>query len=139
MQSQKITLEAANEEIESWLDFKKISAQKRKSLSDQIETLIEAMCDGSLVLEKGDESESFVFTQSLKFPFGKDEKITELKFKSRMGIATIHLHLKDVKSTDADGRLLAHVAALTSQNKEILKNMDTVDYSTSSAIAMFFI
>jgi hypothetical protein len=142
MESKKLlTLEQAHEEIESWLDYKKISAQKRKSFEDQIETLQEAICEGSLVLEKGGEgeSDSFKFVQALKFPFGKEEIIKELTYRSRIGVATIHLHLKDVKSTDADGRLLAHIAALTSQNKELLKKMDTVDYTTASAIAMFFI
>ncbi len=141
MQSQKITLEKASEEVESWLDYKKISAQKRKSFEEQIEILQEAICEGSLVLQKGgeDEADSFKFVQTLKFPFGKDVTISELTYRSRIGVATVHLHLKDVKSTDADGRLLAHVAALTSQNRELLKKMDTADYTTASAIAMFFI
>jgi hypothetical protein len=56
-----------------------------------------------------------------------------------MQMATIHLHMKDVKSTDADGRLLAHVAALTGKNKEIINKMDSSDYAIASAIAMFFL
>jgi DNA recombination-dependent growth factor C len=129
-----LNLEQASEEIEKWLDSKKILQQRRKDLEAQIELLTSAIMAGSLVLGEGNE-----FKQILSFSFGKDVTISELTYKHRMQMATIHLHMKDVKSTDADGRLLAHVAALTGKNKEIINKMDSSDYAIASAIAMFFL
>lgn len=129
-----LNLEDASREIENWLDSKKITQQRRKDLESQIELLVSAMMQGSLSINP----ETNEFIQKLSFEFGKDVKFNELTFKHRMQMATIHLHMKDVKATDADGRLLAHISALTGKNKEIINKMDTSDYAISSAIAMFF-
>ena len=129
-----ITPEIAKLEIEKWLDFKKISNEKRIDKADQIEALEREICDGVLVMD-----DNFVFKQTLKFPFGDEVKITELSYKPRISVGVVHAHLANVKAQDVDGRILAYVAALTAQPKKLIQGMDSEDYGTAQNIAVFFL
>jgi hypothetical protein len=75
--------------------------------------------------------------QILKFPIS--DEIDKLVFKPRIKVNTIQVHLQGVKSSDADGRVTAYIAALTSKPKEVIKSMDTEDYSIGKSIAYFFL
>jgi hypothetical protein len=134
----KISREIASQEINSWLDYKKVNDKKREAFADSIETLIDSICDGSLSL-----TPEKVLVQELRFPIGEDGKetmaIKSLSFKPRLKIQTIHMHLQGVKNGDADGRVLAYVAALSSTPKDALRGMDTEDFSIGQAIAIFFL
>ena len=80
--------------------------------------------------------------QELKFPIedkGGSTAFKTLEYKPRLNMASIHLHLQGVKSADADGRVCAYVAALTSKPKELIKKLDTEDYGIAQAIAIFFL
>lgn len=131
----KVAREAAEKEINSWLDYKKVSASKRESYKDQIDLLIDAMIEGSLQLNE----DTKVLTQVLSEPLGKDGAVKSLDYKPRLKVSSVHNHMKGVKATDADGRVLAHVCALTSTVSELIKDMYTEDYSVSQAIALFFL
>lgn len=134
----KISREQATNEINSWLDYKKVGEKKREAYADSIEALVSAVENGSLSL-----TPEKVLVQELSFPIGEDGKDTmavkTLEFKPRLKISTVHNHLQGVKSTDADGRVHAYVAALTSKPKDLIRAMDTEDFSTSQAIAIFFL
>jgi hypothetical protein len=131
----KIVKEVAENEINSWLDYKKVSPGKRESYKDQIELLVDAVGEGFLTLNP----ETKVLTQTLSSPIGKDEAVKTLDYKPRLKVSSVHNHLKGVKATDADGRILANVCALTSTNSELIKELYTEDYSISQAIALFFL
>lgn len=131
--NQVVSLEQATKEVTDWLDYKKVSSTKRDERKPQIETLIGAICEGSLTLN------DYKFRQKLKVPFGKDVIFEELEYLPRIPIDVIAMHLRSVKSDDPDGRLLAHVAALTTQARAVLGKMDTEDYATAQAIAYFFL
>jgi hypothetical protein len=131
---QLVTMEVATSEIDSWLDAKKVSQQKRDDRADGIKILISGICEGNLTLK-----EDKTFVQKLKHEFGKDIIFTELEYKPRIHVGLIHQHLTNVKSDDPDGRLLAHVAALTGKPKEVLKKMDTEDFAIAQSIAYFFL
>ena len=130
----KVTKEQAQSEVEAWLDYKKIGSKKRESQEAQIETLVDAVAEGDLVLNE-DKS----FTQKLKFEVGEEIKILELKYRPRLDMSTIHSKLDGVKSSDGDGRVLAYVAALTGQVKSVIKKLDSEDYSVAQSIAIFFL
>lgn len=130
-----VSIEIAIKEVTEWLDYKKVSESKRIERKKEIETLASAISEGSLVLNKDDKT----FLQHLKLPFGKDDSVKELNYKSRIPIDLIHMRLRNVKSDDADGRLLCHVSALTGQSLELLRKMDTEDYALAQAIAYFFL
>lgn len=125
----------AMKEVEKWLDFKKVSLKKREEYENNIESLAEAISMGDVVLE----ADTHVLIQKLKFPLGKDGTVKELKFQPRLDVDTLHINLEGLKATNGDGRLLAHVCALTGQTKGVCKKLDTEDYGLSKGIASFFL
>lgn len=129
-----ISREKATEEVDSYLNHKKISQRRREGdLKNAIESLIDSICEGTLVLK-----ENFVFEQKLKFPpEGLD--FQTLEYKPRVPVKTIHLSLQGVKSDDADKRVAAYIAAITSKSKAQITSLDTDDYSVGQNFALFFI
>ena len=131
----KVALDVAIEEVNKWLDYKRVNDKKRESYKENIETLVDAVADGYLRLNQEDHK----FILELKFPTDGESPVKSLEFKPRIKVSQVHQHLQGVKSTDADGRLLAYVAALTSQPSGIIKGLDTEDYNVALAIAIFFL
>lgn len=133
----KVSKEIADQEIISWMDYKKIPASSRESeaLKNSIETLSEAIQEGILTLDE----ETFKFKQTLLFEIGEEAKITELVYHPRLNDKMLKPHLSGVKGNDGDGRLLAHIAALTNKPKAVLELLDTVDKRTAQALAIFFL
>lgn len=128
-----VSREQAIEEVNSWLDYKKISPEKREMQKDQIETLVGAICEGVLSLK-----EDHTFVHELKHPTEGEMKITKFEYKPRLRIAAVHSHLENSKPTP-DARVVAYIAALTSQNKGVVGLLDTEDYGIAQSIAIFFL
>lgn len=124
----------AEEEIKKWLDFKQVGQKKREARVEQFNILVESMMEGVLVM---DDDHNFRLT--LKFPIGAEIKVSTLTFPPRIKVGKLHEKLKGVESDDGDGRILGYMAALTGQHKELLRDMDTVDYDAATAISFFFI
>jgi hypothetical protein len=133
-QPQLLSPDVARKEVEKWLDYKKVSQSKREDREDSIERLTDGFMDGTLVL-----NEDYTITQNLKFPTEGEKPITKLDYKPRLKVSTIHQHLQGVKSDDADGRVCAHIAAITGNPKGVIKALDTEDYNIGQAIAIFFL
>lgn len=131
----KVSREAAEQEVNNWLDFKKVNAKKRETFKENIDILVDAISDGNLVIDDKD----FVFTHTLKFPLGEGDSVRELKYKPRVKVSTIHVCLQNVKAGDADGRICGHIAALTGIDRNIIKQQDTEDYEIGRSIAVFFL
>ncbi len=132
--SNLVNLEQATEEVNSWLDHKKIGQKKRESQKDQIDSLIDAICEGVLTL---DAEKNFV--QTLKFPTEGEMPLKELKYAPRVKTGTFHLHLQGVKASDTDARICAYIAAITSKPKALIQKLDTEDYGVAQSIAIFFL
>lgn len=126
--------EQAKKEIEGWLEYKKISNSKREAYKENIETLVNAVVDGIITVD-----DKFNLTHTLKFKTDGDAPIEKLIYKPRISIRDVHANLNGVKPSDADGRLVAYVAALTGQPKGVIKALDTEDYAIGQAIAIFFL
>lgn len=127
-----ITREAATVEVTGWLDKKKIYESTREAQKDSIELLIDAMVNGDLTLDENTNE----FTHRLLFPISE---VTQLKYRARLNDTALRPHLLGVKASDADGRLLAHTAALTNQPKSILSELDSADKKIMMSIAIFFL
>jgi hypothetical protein len=128
-----VTQEVAEKDVESWLDHKKIKTKKRESQKDAIETLVESMMEGDLVLDP----DTFQFKQKLNFPAGS---INELVFEPRMAMGKVRKKLKGVKITeDTTGYIMGYVATLTNQPYAVIESIDADDYKIGQAIAGFFL
>ncbi len=121
-------------DVNSWLDYKKVSPSKRQANEQSIETMVNAIEDGDLVV-----NEDKTLTLTLKIPVTGEVKFDTLVFQPRIPVETLHNSLGGVKATDVDARLLAHVSALTSKGKALIKKLDTEDYDVARAIATFFL
>lgn len=129
-----VSREVAEKDVIAWLDFKKVNAKKRENYRDNIDTLIDAIVDGALILE-----DDKTFTHKLKFPIGEEETVSVLKYKPRVKVSTVQVCLQNVKATDADGRICGYMAALTGVDRNIIKQQDTEDYEIGRAIVLFFL
>jgi hypothetical protein len=135
---QKISKEIATSEVNSWLDYKKISEKKRESFRENIDSLISAIEDGVISLS----GETKEFTQTLHFPLKDDagnDTITALKYKARIKVDAVQSQLKNAKSSDAHEMIATYMSVLTGQPKAIIKSLDTEDYSLGNNIAIFFL
>lgn len=129
-----IAKDVAKKEVERWLDSIKATESQKESYAANIDRLVEAVQDGTIVIdEKSNE-----ITHTLKFPFGEEIKIITLTYKNRLKVKDITNAQRGIKNDDGDGRVLGYVVALTGQAREVLRNMAPQDFQISEAIAPFF-
>jgi hypothetical protein len=129
-----VSKDIAQADVNKWLDYKKIGESKRNSNQGQIDSLVDAISEGNLIV-----NEDMSITHVLKFPLDGETTVTELKYKARMNSEAVLPHLNGVKPTDVDGRMVAYTAALTSQLKAIIKKLDTEDSTLAHAVVVFFL
>ena len=130
----KVVKEVAVEEIEKWLDYKKVSELKRENLKENINSLVSAISEGTLIVTEKNELE-----QTLNFPFEGDVVTNKFTYKPRLTIKEVNNKMTGIKPGDADGRVTGYISALTMQPIELIKKMDTEDYSVAQNIAIFFL
>lgn len=131
----RVSREVANRELESWLDFKKIFPNSREANADSIDLIEEMISEGVLSIDE----ETKEITHNLLFEIGEETTINKLVYKARINDKMLNPYLKGVKSNDADGRLTAYIAALTSQHRGVISSMDSQDKKISMSIAVFFL
>lgn len=131
---QVVSEELARREFSGWLDAKRISERKREQYKDQEDILVEAIMAGDLVVEeKG-------LLLKLLFPTNDGEGISVLNFKNRLTVGERQATTKGVAANDAEGRLIAYIAALTDQPAGVIKKLESgEDYERASAIAVYFL
>jgi len=140
----ELTIEKAKEEFEKWLEHKKIKPSRRKTYETQEETLVEAIADGDLVLK-----DDFTFEYTLLTPVETDNGeviLDKLVFKPRIRKQELINHYKGLKPDDADGRLLATMAALTDRTeakmpitRQLIGKIYTEDMAVCESLAIYFL
>lgn len=137
MKKNIIVEETAIQDFERWLDYKKVKNKKRADNKEQEEVIVDAIMDGSLIVEKDCYIEF-----KLDFPLENEKNeptFESFKFKPRIKVFELNSKLKGVKSSDVDGRIVAYIAAVTGQNAGIIKKLDTQDYNICQAVIMYFL
>lgn len=131
-----VSYEQAVQEINGWLDAKKIKPKKREAFSDAIENLVSAVSEGALEV-----CEDMVLKQTLSFPV-KDSNgnvvFETLDYKPRLTLYERQECAKNVKVGDADGRIMAHAVALTGKAAGLLGKLDTEDGTILQSVTVFF-
>lgn len=125
-----ISEEQAIKEIDSWLDYRKVSDSKRIINRNSIYHLQMGIMEGNLVL-----NEDFTLEQKLKFPIGDT---TKLVYKPRLEMGAVAETLKGVLPTDSIGNTLAYGAALTGTAMQLMKKLNSEDYPLVDHISFFF-
>ena len=128
---EKVNLETATKDVERWLDYKKVKPRRREQFQAFIDTLVDAVQVGQLVLE-----DDMTFKMNLDFPVAET---SELKFKPRISDTQLSNYKRNIKGADAwDTQQLVLLCGLTDQSTAIIKGMDTSDRNTADAIIIFF-
>jgi hypothetical protein len=131
-----VTLDVAEQEINKWLDHKRIREKKREAQKDNIETLVAAVADGDLVYDE----ESHQLVQTLLCDYGNEVPFRELRYDARLNMGKVRKNLKGVKITDDSlGYIMAYISTLTNKPKAMIDALDSDDYKIGQAIAGFFI
>lgn len=131
----KISEEIARQEVDKWLDYKRVSEEKRADNEAAINGIVAAVANGSLIIsDQGHE-----ITHVLMFPIGTNEDVKELTYKARLSLKERNKRTKGVKPTDTGDYIAAIIAALAGDNKAVIEEMDTEDYNIVQNIALFFI
>lgn len=135
MESKKkaVAESVARNEVERWLDHKRVNEKHRNANSESIENMVDAFAEGTLIL---DDDHNIIM--NLTWPVGEGENIKQLKFKPRLRVGEIQDALKGLKAGDVDARILSYIATLTDQPRGIVRHLDTEDYRAASAITVFF-
>lgn len=129
-----ILRDKAAEDVEKWLDYKKLSKAKREQKEDSINKLIDYVSDGVLRI-----GEDCVIKQQLLFPVGANSAIKELEYQPRINIGRLQINLKGVDVImDMTGYNFAYGATLTGQPKAVIAELDSEDYSVMQSIIPFF-
>jgi hypothetical protein len=126
--------EVAEQEIDKWLDSKKIFKSDRENNQSQIDTLVDAIVNGVLSVDSEGN-----FVHKLMFPTEGDKSITELKYKKRLQERDTRRPLKGVSPTDIEGRMTAYIQALTDETSGIIGALDTYDARIAKSIVVFFL
>lgn len=132
-----VSEDVAREEVDKWLDYKKVNQSRREQYQDAIDDMVNAISEGYLSID-----EDYNWVHKLKFPFqnGKDT----LVYRPRLTEAQLEPHMKGIKSDDSRGMIQAYIAALTGGGEKGLargsvKKLDMEDMRVGRAIATFFI
>lgn len=129
-----VSLEVATKEVESWLDYKRMSESKRKDSESSIEQLINSVADGIVTI---DPDTKFI-NHALVFPIGNKEEIKVLNYKPRLRMHEVNTRLRKLSAGDTDGRIMVYVSALTDNSTNIIGGLDTEDNRIAQNIAIFF-
>lgn len=127
----KLSREKAIEEVNEWLDSKRVRPSVRKDNEEAINGMIECFELGIFARDP----ETNVITQFLE-PGGALQK---LEFKPRLTAEEFSKYNRNVKSGDSQGFINAKIACLTGQNTKLIEKLDHEDAKVSHYIVIFFL
>lgn len=130
-----VSRDAAVNEINKWLDYKRIRDARRDENEDNIEVLVEAMMYGDL------RKEGNQLVQKLIEPLGAaGSEVEEITYDARVKqskIMNVQTRNK-VKANDHQALMVCYVAAITGESFGLIKTMVTEDWRIAQSIVLFF-
>ncbi len=133
---EKLDDERAMADVETWLEFKRISPIVREQQIENIELIKSYIKYGVLTL-----NQDHTITHKLLFPLESpsgETVLSELTYQARVSIEKINLKMKGYGLKDLNGRMLGYVYAITGQPQNMLNKLDTEDLKIAQAISAFF-
>lgn len=129
-----VSIEVAQQDVNRWLDSKRISDKKRQDNERVVDTLVSAVMEGNLVWD----DEKKLLKQILQWPVGENEELKSIEYKHRITQGDISARLRNSKSDDAFAVMGVYISAITGQPVAILDKLDSSDYSIAQSVAVFF-
>ena len=134
---EKVSEEVAKQEVEKWLEFKKLDQEDVDEIDDRKASLSRAIQKGYLSLDK-----ECNFIQTLKFPIKSDSgemMLDKLTYKPRLTMSDVEKRTKGLDMKNTFVVIRAYVSALTDVNSGLISKMDSSDNKIAQAIAIFFL
>ena len=129
--SEKMSREVALNEVEKWMDIRRVRPTKRRNQSEAIEVLADAFIDGSLVLD--DETGELTF--NLAFPVKSKEKIV---FKPRVKVTEVNRYAEQNRKITGQSIVMNYLCASTGLMVAEAGDIDSEDYGIVQAIVGFY-
>ena len=134
MKNAVMPLEQAVNEINGWLDYKRIEESDRATYSEQINKLADKIAKGVLSIDQDK-----IMTMCLAFPVEvAGTPVETIAIKPRVTTKEVKDKSMNVRAGDADGRLLAYVAASTGLQQQVIDKLDMLDFNLLNIIMVFF-
>lgn len=139
-----MTAEQAEKEVNDWFDYRRIKPGARDNYNEEVgkdallEKLVEGFEYGLLIFNP----ENGHLIQKLEFPYQSEKggvSVKQLDWKPRFREKELANPLKGVKPNDREGRMKAHVAAITGIDMQLIGSLDYSDWSLSSTIVSYFL
>jgi hypothetical protein len=130
-----VPIDVAQEEINSLMEFKQMSERRKKEKEEAIQDFVDAVAYGDITIHK---DQNFKIELKLKFPIGEETKVEKLTFEPRVKVGKLQMHMKGVKADDLHGMIIAYAAALTSQPKALIGELESEDYNLVQKVVIFF-
>ena len=138
-----IAQEVAEQEVESWFEFKKIRPDLRNKpnqisgIDSQREAIVSSVMYGIVTFNP----ETGELTQVLQFPLTKEDGtvfLSKLTFKPRLTRLEVMNCSKGLKPMDIEGKQAAYLSAVVGKPTSVLNQMDEMDRGLSDVIAGYF-
>jgi hypothetical protein len=130
-----VSIDVATADVKRWMDHKRIAEKRRAELVSAQEIMVNAIMDGSLILE-----DDMKWKHTLIFPIEGEVGVSEIKYKSRLTDMDIEPYRKIVKGSDFDSQMKQVKLALTNKPVGVINALDSsTDKQISDAIALFFV
>lgn len=130
-----IAKDIAEKEVNDWLTRIDFSEGQRKDFEANINIMVNAVQNGTVSIDPKTND----VTQKLKRPFGKEEKITQLKFKTDISVSEINQYKKGIDHDSDNRNTIAYICASTGNLASIIEQMNARDFNVSTAIVLFFV
>ncbi len=128
--TQKMSFEAATEEISKLLDQKKIFPKRREQIQVGIDAVAEAMQYGYVVIEADGR-----IVQTLVTPVGE---VTQVTYAARVSPDAISKQLGALKVYNQPNVSMVYMKAYTNLMEPTIHKMEPTDRNTAEAITLFF-
>ncbi len=136
---EQVSVQVAGEEVNKWLDFKRVKPSQRAVYARKISTLIEAVMYGNLVIKP-----DFSLVHNLNFPLeilNADKSVAStidtLEYKARLTAKDISECMNGNIDNEMDNTI-AYGAALSGEATGLMAKLDTSDIAILSSVGVFF-
>lgn len=129
----KVTEQQAKAEVLNWLKKLNLSGRKRRERAQFINTLLDAIIEGDLSINKDDGT----FHQKLRVP-SKATKTLDYSFRLNVKEFSDICKSNEVSPTDTESRINAAVAVMTGKLISEIESLSQDDLDVAASIALFF-
>lgn len=128
----KVTREVAEQDVNAWLDNKRVRDTQREANKTSVESLIEAVMYGDISID----TKTFTITHTLQCKV--EGLFDSLNYKPRITVGDRQKVSSAMKANDVESIILCTVAAISDKSASHIQRMDTEDYKIAQAVAVFF-